>query len=201
MDKKFTGRVVPIDELDIPEIFYKYRYFNNKHYKRGIFNCEIYIPSANEFNDPYDSQIPFRYKEEDLTDDNIYRKCLEIAKKNTSGLSELQYQEIAYNMQAKELLKDAHHLEKFDEITYKRLCNDYGIFCVTPDALNLLMWSYYADSHKGFCIGYDGKYLAKFGPFKMGGRIAYRNDFPKLPLFLTDDDNPLFKTIINLISD
>ena len=53
------------------------------------------------------------------------------------------------------------------------------------------MWSYYADSHRGFCIGYNSRFLVKCGLFGMGGKVLYRNDFPKLPLFLTEDDHPM----------
>lgn len=33
--------------------------------------------------------------------------------------------------------------------------NDYGVFCLTETRTNLLMWSHYANSHKGMVIGFD----------------------------------------------
>jgi len=163
MDNQFVGKVLPIDELEVPDVLYKYRDFTNKNHQKALFNSEIYIPSANEFNDPFDSKIPFRYKEEDLTDENIYRKSLEIARKIEKGLSETRYQEIAYEIEHEGLLFDAQHLEQADKRVYDRLCLDYGIYCLTPDVENLLMWSYYGDSHRGFCIGYNSRYLVSCG--------------------------------------
>lgn len=47
--------------------------------------------------------------------------------------------------------------KKFEEI-YRMICNTadkYRIVCLTTDYKNRLMWSHYADSHKGFCVEYD----------------------------------------------
>lgn len=195
MSENAFGKALPIEELKLPPTLYKYRQFNNVNHENALFKQELYLPSAKEFNDPYDSKIPFRYKPEDLTPDNIYKKCLQLAKANFQGLNETQYQQKAYDMQLSDALNDSYHLEKFDQITFNRLCKDYGIFCLTPDDQNLLMWSYYGDSHKGFCIGYDSNFLVKSGVFGMGGKIVYRNDFPLLPLFLTKDDFPLLNVL------
>jgi hypothetical protein len=148
-----AGKILPIEELQVPNALYKYRYFHNEFHEKALFEREIYIPSAKQFNDPYDSKIPFRYRSEDLTEENIYKKCLALAKTFHVGLSDAHYQEIAYDIQKKDLLKDPHHLQEFDKQTFERLCNDYGIYCLIGDSENLLMWSYYADSHRGFCIG------------------------------------------------
>ena len=55
-----TGEVLSIDNLSLPDVLYKYRQFGNTFHEKALFNQDIYIPSANEFNDPYDSRIPFR---------------------------------------------------------------------------------------------------------------------------------------------
>lgn len=198
MIKESVGKVLPIAELSFPSILYKYRQFSNEYHERALFNREIYIPSANEFNDPYDSKIPFRYKEEDLTEDNIFKKCLSIAKafgKDFGLTTEEQYHKKAYEMQQKGYLKDVHHLDQFDKISYKQICTDFGIYCLTPNENNLLMWSYYSNSHKGFCIGYNTSYLVKCGLFGMGGQVIYDDNFPKLPLFLTENDFPFLNIL------
>jgi len=186
-----AGKILPIEELQVPAILYKYRCFGNEYHERTLFERKVYIPSAKEFNDPYDSKIPFRYRNEDLTEANIYEKCLALVKTFNPGLVDKEYQEKAYEMHRNNLLKDPHHLQDFDNQTFERLCKDYGIYCVTSDPENLLMWSYYADSHKGFCIGYNSHCLTKCGLFGMGGQVLYRNEFPKLPLFLKNDDHPM----------
>ncbi len=196
MSDFLTGEVLSIDKLKLPQVLYRYRCFNNKHHEESLFEREIYIPSAKEFNDPYDSKIPFRYIEKDLTEENIYEKCLALAKASEPNLSEDYYQERAYKMQRKDYLKDVHRLDLFDKISYERLCADFGIFCLTPDVENVLMWSYYANSHRGFCIGYNSEYLIKCGLFGMGGEVFYDNTFPKIPLFWTENDFPMLNILL-----
>jgi hypothetical protein len=47
-------------EIDIPRYFYKFRSFNDDHLKLLQQN-ELYFPSPNKFDDPYDCRIPIRY--------------------------------------------------------------------------------------------------------------------------------------------
>ena len=50
----------------------------------------------------------------------------------------------------------------------------YGIFSLSRVNDNILLWSHYADSHHGFCIGYDEEELYDFviNSFKVIGMIA-----------------------------
>jgi hypothetical protein len=195
MSEQKVGEVISIVDLKVPPVLYKYREFGKGFHEKALFEQQLYIPSAKEFNDPYDSKIPFRYKDEELTEENIYKKCLQIAHTTRQGLPEEQYQAIAYRMAQEGSLNDAHHLEKFDKISFERLCNEYGIFCLTPDTENVLMWSYYGNSHSGFTIGYNSEYLVRCGLFGMGGKVLYRDDFPKIPLFWDKEDYPMLNTL------
>jgi hypothetical protein len=69
-----------------PEILYKYRTWYNEcdkfqYQKRILTDNELYLSSADQFNDPFDSALPFRYKESDLTRDNLFKKLFESGKK------------------------------------------------------------------------------------------------------------------------
>lgn len=77
----------------------------------------------------------------------------------------------------------------------KSINEEIGIFSLSENNSNILMWSHYADSHKGYCIGLDYNVL-----LSLAGRIEpviYSEKFPKLSLFpksLTDDFMQLFIT-------
>lgn len=43
----------------------------------------------------------------------------------------------------------------------KDMKNIFRVLCLTEDFKNILMWSYYADSHKGYCFEYDTKEINK----------------------------------------
>ncbi|WP_324673079.1 DUF2971 domain-containing protein [Hymenobacter sp. GOD-10R] len=42
------------------------------------------------------------------------------------------------------------------------LINKIGVFSLSKDNINDLLWAHYADSHKGFCVGYDIDILKSF---------------------------------------
>lgn len=179
---------VAIEQLDLDPVIYKYRTYSELSVNTFL-DSKVYIPSPNEFNDPLDSRMPYRYNQKELTPENIYKKCLLIAKQTYHGLSEEKYQQIAYENQSKNLLFDEEHLEKFDRDVYDNTCRTFGIYSTTPLIDNFLMWSYYSDSHKGFAIGYDTKNLVASNIFGMGGAMLYSNEFPEVPLFPTEEDH------------
>ncbi len=50
---------------------------------------------------------------------------------------------------------DSHSFHLHVSVLSEKMLNQVGICCFTPHADSELMWAYYADSHKGFCIGYE----------------------------------------------
>jgi hypothetical protein len=182
------NQALPISELKAPSVLYKYRNYNKLNVET-LLSYKIFIPNAKQFNDPLDSNLPFRYNRKDLTSTNIYLKCLELSKQRYPGKDEAFLQNEAYEMQKRNPLEDDHHLESFDKIQYERINNTYGILCLTADAFNFLMWSYYSDSHNGFCIGYDTDKLIDSGIFGMGGKVIYRTKFPLFPIFHDESES------------
>ena len=59
-----------------------------------------------------------------------------------------------------------HSMEELDarnanlqvEALLKHINDTYGIFCLSTSRENLVMWSLYADSHKGMVVGFDGNH-------------------------------------------
>jgi len=47
----------------------------------------------------------------------------------------------------------------------KSLLNDFGICCFAKNPLDPLMWAYYAESHKGMCLGFEFSNLDQEGYF------------------------------------
>jgi hypothetical protein len=57
---------------------------------------------------------------------------------------------------------------------------DAGVVCFSEVPNSIRMWSYYADSHEGICVGYK----SGFGPFIAAMKVVYRN--PDSPLDLME---------------
>lgn len=73
------------------------------------------------------------------------------------------------------------YLNTLEEKTFKVICSKMLVGCLCTDYKNSLMWSHYADSHRGFCIEYDFSGMEeknKVLPFP----VIYSTERPKLSL-------------------
>ena len=174
-----------IDPLEnMYPILYKYRDINNDSHKRLLFNHEIYFTSASKFNDPFDANLPFKYKEEQLTEENIFLKYYSILKIQNPNWTDPEIHKVAYEAQRKGLMKDELHQEKFNENIIKDIHSNFGIVSLSKIPNNMLMWSHYANCHTGFCVGIDPKFIFKhFGPHISVEDINYQADIPRIDLF------------------
>ena len=58
-----------------------------------------------------------------------------------------------------------------------------GVYCIADKSDNQLMWSHYADSHRGVCLGFDPERF----PFILAQEVSYSSERERvLP---SDDDN------------
>lgn len=184
---------------NIPQPLYKYRQWiepcSEKQFSRRILTeSELYLASADQFNDPFDATIPFKYKEEQLIPENIFLKLLKTGKEMFPDLSDEDLMQKCYEQQYSGHFDNGtywkENYEKFKEDNNKT----FGILSLTSKRDNLLMWSHYANSHYGFCVGFD-----KFALWDLIGgvlgRILYQSEFPSVGLF----DNSL-GTLITLLT-
>lgn len=61
-----------------------------------------------------------------------------------------------------------------------------GTICLTRDSDNYLMWSHYAHSHTGFCIGFDDRIVSCIDDCAVFGDVNYTNSIPKFNYFTED---------------
>ncbi|MYL96140.1 DUF2971 domain-containing protein, partial [Citrobacter werkmanii] len=65
----------------------------------------------------------------------------------------------------------------------QQIMSMYGVICLTPKPDNYLMWSHYAASHTGFCIGFDEKFLETIEDIELAGYVNYSDDVPVFSFF------------------
>ena len=56
-----------------PSILYKYRDWNNEYHKKIITNQELFFPSFESLNDPFDGKLPFMFDNSGI-DKKTYKK-------------------------------------------------------------------------------------------------------------------------------
>jgi hypothetical protein len=136
--------------VPLPPVLYKYYEFNE--WTEAIFEKnEIYFQSPDCFNDPFDTKIAFIY--EGTEQQRITRLIefwqAEAAKgKSTESLHE----------EAEACVKAGRDIDLISggsRRLIERIRKRFGVFCMTEAKNNLLMWSHYADSHRGFCLGFS----------------------------------------------
>lgn len=166
----------------IPDTLYKYRVWEDNYQKRFLTDNELYFASADQFNDPFDASLPLKYDEAELTKENIIKKLVILGRGMWSEISEeelLRRAEERYKtggFDSDEYWRNFHAKFKADTIKM------FGICSLTSKNDNLLMWSHYANSHKGFCIGFD-KFQLYETTQGMIGNISYSTTFPTIPMF------------------
>ena len=168
------------------QILYKYRVWREEGKeiqlsRRLLTDNEIYFAAPDQFNDPFDCSLPFKYKKDSLTEENIYQKLLQIARQKFPNESETFIQNHCLEIQSKQSLSDENYWKTFYPYFKKQMNSTFGIFSLTPKRDNLLMWSHYADSHSGFCVGLDRNILFDIcKPFVQMGKVIYDSSFPEV---------------------
>jgi hypothetical protein len=119
-------------------VFYKYRPANEFAIAL-LEDQEIKFSYADEYNDPFDSKLIINV---DSTTD-IVLKCLE-----KTPIPEQNKKHIRERIRSGEITGD-----EYLRVAYKTAESTIMSTCFSGNSDSLLLWSHYADSHKGICVG------------------------------------------------
>ena len=147
--------------------FYKHIALDEKNLVLGVFdNTQLKYNYADNFNDPYDALFHFELENldnltkeqfEDITDKPITKADWTLGKKIIIRKFEESYRPIMKS-----------------EVT--KLRKKIPITCFNSNPLNILMWSHYADHHKGIMLEF--KILKDFSGKLLPIPVNYLNVFP-----------------------
>ncbi|MRG46131.1 DUF2971 domain-containing protein [Chitinophaga sp. SYP-B3965] len=179
--------------FDVPDILYKFRDWDNPNSRKLLFENELYFSSYRKFNDPFDGGIPFQYDPQELTEANIFLKYLTSAKQMHPDLPDTEIHNMCYEQQQQGNYRNDKFQEEFQLRTSDQLAREIGIVCLCKSPEKFLLWSYYAQSHKGFAIGFHKKelYLNTEAGFQ---HMQYQDNLPMLGLF--EDHTSAFTKLI-----
>ena len=144
---------------NIPQPLYKYRIWENEYNKRILTENEIFLASPDKFNDPFDSALPFRYKKSDMTEENIFLKLMEVIKRMNPLLPDTEIHNMCFQRQQSGEFNSGRYWREFYPYFKNEINKRFGILSLTSKPDNITMWSHYADSHKGICVGLDKNIL------------------------------------------
>jgi hypothetical protein len=137
-------------------LLFKFRDWKNENHKKLLREREIYFPSPNDFNDPFDCFLMLRYdlltdKEKKLKYEEIYR-----ANHPKASTSEVQ---LHVKRWKRLKLMETNYLLSTSEKMLRDNNERIGIFSLTKTKTPILLWSHYASSHEGFAVGFDSELL------------------------------------------
>lgn len=170
--------MVEKDGLDpMPKTLYKYRNWSDSNHKKLISRGELYYPSPSTFNDPFDCNLEISYNLLANNEDMRIQYFTDVVNKRYSEFSTQAQNAEVQNLIRQERYKDIDYLRRKHEESIKLLNKRFGVLSLTPIKDNILMWAHYANSHKGFCVGFDTELLYN----QIGGGlkdVEYISNYP-----------------------
>ncbi len=142
----------------VPAKFYKYRSMTGdavKWVERTILFNEIYFAPASTFNDPFDLRPVFSLQ---ATPDRQREDFLRLSRKFVPDITEEQRAIEADRVMATSMSKgDVGSTTAIIQLVHSHIITTtVGVYCVSTKRDDILMWSHYADSHRGICLEFDG---------------------------------------------
>jgi hypothetical protein len=149
---------------DFSTKFYKYRSMNGDaaaRVERTVLQDEIYFAAATSFNDPFDLRPAFSLQ---ATPDVQREDYLRMSTNFDPGMSEGDRAAEADKVMATSMSADdiGFTTAAIQTIHNHHMSTAIGVLCVSTKPDDILMWSHYADSHRGICLEFDrtGKFMA-----------------------------------------
>jgi hypothetical protein len=161
--------------MNIPLHVYKYRSLRTKkdreHTLRILTHNEIYFANCKEFNDPFDCNLHISVNGNPITHKDKLRQL-------NPGLSEAQIE-----IQTRKDLKPENIRKRELKVNnaIRRINENGGIFSMSAKRDNLLMWSHYADYHRGICVEFKTTGGKLFGCDIRN--IDYDDKYPKFTVY------------------
>jgi hypothetical protein len=151
--------------------FYKYISLDSlTHIESIVCKSRLWFSSPLAFNDPFD--MKWRYLIEG-TPQEIKQRIREIMKRNPDISPKgwfTREREIEKLMVDKSLLENRIHAASANNASRA------GVLSLTIDPRNILMWSHYADHHKGLVLQFEIARDPKF--FMYASMVEYHDDYP-----------------------
>jgi len=170
------GNIAPADGLSFnpnPEFLFKYRP-HDCYSESWILNEELFFASPALFNDPFDSKVMYTLEG---TIEQKKRYLSEILQAEKPGIKKRErWRIINYTLEKQLLERDYdNHVRRVQ----KRI-DKYGIVSFSRKPDDLLMFSYYAKDHTGYCLKYR---RSKENVLSMAREINYETSYPKFSVF------------------
>lgn len=160
--------------------FYRVNDQNIEFHKDLFVDRKLYHSLPSSFNDPFECKPHFRWPSCPKKVKKIRNGIFRVSRRN--GLSKKE----ADSMVSRSMINTA----LVENAIYAAIHRGFGgmrLCCFTKSKDNLLFWSHYADSHKGFCVEFDATIL----PIKFAFKVSYQDEYPEAEYPRPNDERGL----------
>lgn len=173
----------------IPKLIYKYRNFetniNYKNHFELLNDGLVYLAKPNDFNDPFDCQIPINY-DEFIQDPNALTNYItQEFKKNPQRFVSTNLETAISNAKIGNL-SDPVFVKNYKNHMINHLNESFGVLSLSKEYDNINLWSHYSYGHTGFCFGINTKKLLEL--YTIDGSISPVNYLSNYPIISPLDD-------------
>ncbi|NWD71172.1 DUF2971 domain-containing protein [Pseudomonas gingeri] len=152
--------------MSTPLYLYKYQSVT-QHSLLSLINGTVWMSSPTSFNDPFDCAINLDIKK---LEESIAHAVELVAKTQNVPVDESLRAQRPDDEAAYATLRESlgAHMQKI------------GVLCLSETPSEILMWSHYAEHHKGFCIEYR---IGETSSLRtMAHPVKYTDEYPSLSL-------------------
>lgn len=146
----------------------------NEFLLENLSRNQLYFNDPCNYNDPFDSKI---YGYSECTEKQWIKDCRsyhpEISVEQAKEALKYNIEEGKLHRKGKMIVADSFHTNSMGPLT--------SCFSLDPD--NILMWSHYANYHKGICLRFKAKHRPETPGFRHTTKYRLTIDSEEAPLF------------------
>ncbi len=158
---------------------YNYQRFCADWLKQIMFDRKVHFSNPRNFNDPWDCRPAFN--KSILDDSNVYEQHVawfdRVSRKGRDFPTEEEHQKKLARLRSDRAFLESC-IDQCSQAMAAGIPERYNVYCLTTHPRNTLMWSHYADRHRGICLEFNCRNRVFGGAL----RVEYRDTYPVFPL-------------------
>ncbi len=167
---------------------YHWQRFVPEHLETLLRDNAIWLSRPDSFNDPWDCKPCFasNFVNDPVEVDRHIDHYAEITRRHRPEIPESSISQRQREFRDNPKLLAA----KVDEMSqgiWSEIANRYRIYCLGPNLGSLLMWSLYADNHRGICL----EFSTQNAVMCCATQVEYCSTFPTVKVYSKSEDDNL----------
>jgi len=162
-----------------PEFLYRYRSMASRNLDRTFTHSELYFSRPDQFNDPFDFKTRFTFSNCKTDDVKLYFD--NSTKEHRPDLTDTEREEVVKYFVDQYKKGNTDFPQKMEDLMDNKLpemTKALKVLCLSKVYYDILMWSHYANGHRGIVLQFDKSTLKK--QFYGCKKVVYYPTFPTL---------------------